>query len=188
MPQDTILECACGARYVVHAAAGEELRCGRCGELVRPATEAAAPAGEDEFRARDPDELMADVNRSILSKSLLLSLVVHVALLGLTSFGLYRAWAEYGFMLPHEIKEKKQAAAREAEEARRRAAREAAAEEAAGETAEAPAEPDAAPPAAPAGGEAEEDVPAVVREATETSEERPAESAVSLDEDVGLED
>jgi hypothetical protein len=52
---------------------------------------------EDTPNTREPESLLTNVNHSIFFKGLLISAAVHIAFLGLTSFGLYRDWAEYGF-------------------------------------------------------------------------------------------
>ncbi|NLF86670.1 MAG: hypothetical protein GX571_11265 [Lentisphaerae bacterium] len=55
----------------------------------------SAPAG-----GREPDELLAEVRRSILGFALLLSAAIHLVLIGGTSFGLYRDWGKYGLSSP----------------------------------------------------------------------------------------
>ncbi|MCC5843088.1 MAG: hypothetical protein JJU05_02425 [Verrucomicrobia bacterium] len=50
----------------------------------------------DGVSVSEPDRLLVAVNRSVLAKTFWVSLAAHVAVLGLTSFGLYRDWAEMG--------------------------------------------------------------------------------------------
>ncbi len=82
-----------------------------------------------ELNASEPDRLLLGVNRSILAKAFWVSLAVHVAVLGLTSFGLYRDWAELGlyseagFHTPSTMAQLRRDRARE-QEAEARAARE----------------------------------------------------------------
>jgi hypothetical protein len=97
---------------------------------------------------REPDELLSNINRSIMLKALAISLVVHAVVVLGTSFGLYRDWGTYGLHTPSTIKQLKQTAAREAEAAARReaAAKKAVAEAEAAKVAatNAPAAPTAA--------------------------------------------
>lgn len=71
---------------------------------------------------KDPDELLTGVTRKGLGGSLALSFVAHVLLIGLTSFGIYAAWAKWGVHTPNEIKQLEKAAAKEAAEAAKAAA------------------------------------------------------------------
>lgn len=68
-------------------------------------------------QAREPEQLLEKINRSIFLKALLISLVVHVVFAGVTSFSLYGKWAEYGMfkegyglLSPSEIREIEQEA------------------------------------------------------------------------------
>lgn len=80
---------------------------------------------DDTPNTRDPESLLTSINRSIFLKGLLISALAHFAFLGLTSFGLYRDWAEYGlrseigFHTPSNIKRLQQTRARERETAER---------------------------------------------------------------------
>jgi len=65
--------------------------------------------GEQETRS--PDELMAAINQSIITKGMVISAVIHLLVIALTSFSLYADWAKYGLMLPYEIKAEKKALA-----------------------------------------------------------------------------
>jgi hypothetical protein len=56
---------------------------------------------------RDPDELLVEVRRSIMGFAVVVSTIIHLVVIGFTSFGLYRDWGEYrhvqrrdGFPLP----------------------------------------------------------------------------------------
>lgn len=66
---------------------------------------------DEDREVADPDTLMDEVRRSHMTRAILISLVAHLLLLGLTSFGLFSDWAEYGFMMPVEIKAEKAARA-----------------------------------------------------------------------------
>lgn len=47
--------------------------------------------------ATEPDDLLISSSKSIFVVALILSLVAHIAFALLTSFSLYKQWAEYGF-------------------------------------------------------------------------------------------
>lgn len=70
---------------------------------------------------REPDQLLFGINRSILAKALLISVGVHAAVLLLTSFGLYKDWAELGlyseagFHTPSTMKQVRRDRIREAD-------------------------------------------------------------------------
>ena len=81
----------------------------------------------------DPDTLLKKVDKRGMGGDMFLSLVLHVLLIGLTSFGLYASWAKWGVHAPNEIKrlekeaakeEAKKLAAQKAEEAAKKAAEE----------------------------------------------------------------
>ncbi|MCC5848401.1 MAG: hypothetical protein JJU29_09920 [Verrucomicrobia bacterium] len=81
---------------------------------------------------REPESLLQGINRSIFTKALIVSTVIHVVVLGGTSFALYRDWAEYGirsekygFHTPSTLKTLQRDQAKEAEEAERTAREEA---------------------------------------------------------------
>ena len=98
---------------------------------------------------KKPDELIANIDRSIFAKALVMSVIAHAALMGATSVSLFQDWMRYGFHSPSYINAEKTRERREAEETRRR---EAAAEKAKSEAAEAkktaPGQTDQAAPAA----------------------------------------
>ncbi len=66
-----------------------------------------------ELKIRDPDELMATVNTSVITRTFILSAILHVVLIGATSFGLYSDWSRFGIMMPAAIRGKKQEIAAE---------------------------------------------------------------------------
>ena len=71
----------------------------------------------------EPDSLLEKTNRSIFGKAVVVSLVGHLQLCGLTSFGIYKDWGAYGFHSPSTIKMMKKTAEKEqAEKARQEAA------------------------------------------------------------------
>ncbi len=67
----------------------------------------------------NPDDLLKNINKSILTKGIIVALIVHAAIVFGTSFGLYRDWAEYGVKKPSTIKQEKKQKQVEAEKARR---------------------------------------------------------------------
>ena len=89
---------------------------------------------------KKPDELIANIDRSIFAKALVISIIAHAALMGATSVSLFQDWMRYGFHSPSYINAEKTRERREAEETRRREATaekanaEAEAKKAAGET------------------------------------------------------
>ena len=106
----------------------------------------------------NPDSLLKDINKSILTKGIVIALVAHAIIVFGTSFSLYRDWAKYGVKTPSAIKaqkkEEKVAAdkAKREEEIKRKAEESAAlASNAAPAQASAPAKADA-----PAGSKAAE--------------------------------
>jgi len=79
---------------------------------AKPFDHDEAIVGMKTLRVRDPDELLAGVNRSILGRALVISVVAHAALFGFSSFSLYEDWAKYGvwredykFVTPADIRE-----------------------------------------------------------------------------------
>ena len=98
---------------------------------------------------KKPDELIANIDRSIFAKALVMSVIAHAAMMGATSVSLFQDWMRYGFHSPSYINAEKTRERREAEETRRR---EATAEKAKSEAAEAkktaPGQTDQAAPAA----------------------------------------
>ena len=98
---------------------------------------------------KKPDELIANIDRSIFAKALVMSVIAHADLMGATSVSLFQDWMRYGFHSPSYINAEKTRERREAEETRRR---EATAEKAKSEAAEAkktaPGQTDQAAPAA----------------------------------------
>ena len=68
----------------------------------------------------DPDKLLENVGKYILGKAIIIATVIHVLVIGLTSFGLYKDWATYGVHTPSQINSIKQQQQREADEERRK--------------------------------------------------------------------
>jgi len=76
--------------------------------------------------AREPDQLLVTINQSIFTKAMLVSVVAHLLFIALTSFALYRDWAEYGirsdnlgFHTPSDIKSIKRERVKQQEQAER---------------------------------------------------------------------
>ena len=65
----------------------------------------------------DPDTLLKKVDKKGMSGDLVLSIVLHALVIGLTSFGLYASWAKWGVHSPSQIKVLEKAAAKEAAKA-----------------------------------------------------------------------
>lgn len=61
----------------------------------------------------DPDTLLKKIGKKGLSGDMVLSIILHALLIGLTSFGLYASWAKWGIHAPNEIKRLEKAAAKE---------------------------------------------------------------------------
>lgn len=55
----------------------------------------------------NPDSLLKDINKSILTKGIVIALVAHAIVVFGTSFSLYRDWAKYGVKTPSAIKAQK---------------------------------------------------------------------------------
>jgi DNA-directed RNA polymerase subunit RPC12/RpoP len=191
--------CSCGKEYHLSAEeAGNRIRCKECGEEILLPEQAPAPDDflpQDGFVTRDPEELMGEINTSIITKGVVVSLLIHLIVVGLTSFGLYADWAEYGFMLPVEIKAEKKriadeerkeklAAARKKKEEERKAAI-AAKEEAAKKKA---ANTKSAKPADSKAGDTEDGKDNRSDYQKKVEEVRTDKPGQDLDSDVGLED
>lgn len=136
---------------------------------------------------KNPDDLLTEINKSIMGKGIAIAVVVTAVVVFGTSFGLYKDWAKYGVKTPSAIKAEKKAEQVEAEKARREAEIKRKAEEAAAvasnavpATASAPAK--AAQAAAPAGSASEE---AAAKKPPEVEPLPPASGEISLDE-IGL--
>ena len=71
----------------------------------------------------DPDKLLAKPASVKLGKGIVLSVLIHLALIALTSIGLYKAWAKWGlvsekgFNTPNVIKQLEKDAAKSAADA-----------------------------------------------------------------------
>ena len=136
----------------------------------------------------NPDSLLKDINKSILTKGIVIALVAHAVIVFGTSFSLYRDWAKYGVKTPSAIKaqkkEEKVAAdkAKREEEIKRKAEESAAlASNAAPAQASAPAKTDA-----PAGSKAAEAKADGTVKPPEIQPLKPASTdEISLD-DIGL--
>lgn len=136
----------------------------------------------------NPDSLLKDINKSILTKGIVIALVAHAVIVFGTSFSLYRDWAKYGVKTPSAIKaqkkEEKVAAdkAKREEEIKRKAEESAAlASNAAPAQASAPAKADA-----PAGSKAAEAKADGTVKPPEIQPLKPASTdEISLD-DIGL--
>lgn len=136
----------------------------------------------------NPDSLLKDINKSILTKGIVIALVAHAIIVFGTSFSLYRDWAKYGVKTPSAIKaqkkEEKVAAdkAKREEEIKRKAEESAAlASNAAPAQASAPAKTDA-----PAGSKAAEAKADGTVKPPEIQPLKPASTdEISLD-DIGL--
>ncbi len=67
----------------------------------------------------NPDSLLKDINKSILTKGIVIALVAHAVIVFGTSFSLYRDWAKYGVKTPSSIKQLKKEEQIAADKARR---------------------------------------------------------------------
>ncbi|MFT5123412.1 MAG: flagellar biosynthesis/type III secretory pathway M-ring protein FliF/YscJ [Candidatus Omnitrophota bacterium] len=133
---------------------------------------------EDDFAITHPDEVMEKVRGGSLSTMLVLSIVGHLVLITILSFGFIRDAVHYQTMDP-------QAARAEEAKEQRLAEKQAKAAEAEQQRAEAPAKdvkPAAAPTVSPAGN-GDEQSP-IEKELEEISNERPESSGLdSIDDD-----
>ena len=72
----------------------------------------------------DPETLLKDSSKTSLGSGIFLSVIIHLLVIGLTSFGLYKAWAKWGltsekgFNTPGVIKQLEKEAAKAAEPAK----------------------------------------------------------------------
>ena len=70
----------------------------------------------------DPETLLKDSSKTSLGSGIFLSVIIHLLVIGLTSFGLYKAWAKWGltsekgFNTPGVIKQLEKEAAKAAEQ------------------------------------------------------------------------
>lgn len=71
---------------------------------------------------KKPDELVVEIERSILGKAILFSVIAHVVLMGVTSIQLFADWGTYGFHSPSYINAEKARIRRAEEDAQRKAA------------------------------------------------------------------
>lgn len=90
---------------------------------------------------KKPDELVVEIEKSIMPKAMTISLIGHLVLMVVTSIGLFCDWGTYGFHSPSYINAEKARLARAEEDAKRK---EAAAEKAKKEAAAAEAKKQAA--------------------------------------------
>lgn len=118
----------------------------------------------------DPDTLLKKIGKKGISGDMVLSIILHALLIGLTSFGLYASWAKWGIHAPNEIKRLEKAAAKEeakkaaAEKAKEEAAKKAE-EEAAAKNDQKDAKAKDAKAAQPAAAEAAKGAPAAEKKA-----------------------
>jgi hypothetical protein len=73
------------------------------------------------IEAPQPEELLKAADAPPLGKAVLVSVVAHLLVLGLTSFPLYRDWARYGVRTPAALRELKKAERLEADKLKREA-------------------------------------------------------------------
>lgn len=146
-------------------------------------------SGNMDNMQKNPDDLLVDINKSIMPKGIAIALALTAIVVFGTSFGLYRDWAKYGLKTPSEIKAEKKAEQVEAEKARREAEIKRKAEEAAAVSSNAapaqvsaPAKAAQAAGAAPAGSASEA---AAAKKPPEIEPLPPASGEISLDE-IGL--
>jgi hypothetical protein len=134
---DIVIACTCGQHYSIPTEyVGQAFTCTECGSAVQvpagasamaapsaptapPPVAQAAPVKvpvpaidmrlDGDLEAADPDPLMQEIRQSRMPRTILISLVAHILLVGLTSFGLFADWARYGIMMPAAIQAEKKA-------------------------------------------------------------------------------
>lgn len=62
----------------------------------------------------DPDTLLKKMDKKSMKSDMFVSIVLHLLVIGLTSFGLYASWAKWGVHSPSKIKMLEKAAAKQA--------------------------------------------------------------------------
>lgn len=67
------------------------------------------------------DSLLVNIGRSIVFKATVISIILHAALMGGTSIGLFKDWQVYGIKSPSQINAIRTAERKEAEEKKRKA-------------------------------------------------------------------
>lgn len=70
----------------------------------------------------NPDDLLKNINKSILTKGIIIALIAHAIIVFGTSFGLYKDWGTYGIKAPSTIKNLKKQEQVEKAKAEREAA------------------------------------------------------------------
>ena len=92
------------------------------------ASNTEAESNKPTAAGKEPEDLLVNVERSIMPRALSVSLIAHVAVVLLTSFSLYAAWVqygiyreEYGFMTPANIRTLKKDVEKKKQEADRKA-------------------------------------------------------------------
>jgi hypothetical protein len=121
-----------------------------------------------------PDDLMADITKSTLSRTLMISLAVHVVVIGLTSIHFMGLCVKYHSLHPYDIIREEKIAAEE--KARQEAL---AAKQQAGKAASEAGTPETGAP--DESGTSEEKSP-IEKELEAVSDERPTEAVVSFDD------
>ncbi len=164
---------------------------------VAPAVPFEAPGPAIDMRLggdmaeADPAALMQEVRQSRMTRTILISLVAHILLVGLTSFGLFADWSRYGIMMPAAIQAEKKA--RDEAEQKRKAQEEADKNDAAAKAGNA-AQPEGGQQETVAGTSAGKDQPEAQNEKSnyekkvmEVSNERPTKSPITgLDGDLDI--
>lgn len=140
-------------------------------------------AQDDDFKAAEPDSLMASVSQSQLGRTLAVSSVLHLVVILLLSLGNIGLCLTYRTVSPRRAITLRDEAAKAEQEAKRKAEKAEKREKALQAEAAAAAKRKAAAPAAPAQ-KADRTVPKVIRETTEVLDQRPESSSLDSIDDL----
>lgn len=94
---------------------------------IRPSLNPDERAKLEQLSVTDPDDLLKPAERTGVSLWLVVSVLAHAVIIGVTSLALFGDWMEYGFLMPAEIDQIKQEQADQQKLKEQQAARAAAA-------------------------------------------------------------
>ena len=137
----------------------------------------------------DPDELMANISRSNLGKTIVISTIFHIIFIGALSIGYIGQCIKYKRLDVKVAIKQEKARKKQEEEKKRRAELIEKAKAAAKKAAKSKQAAKKQPAKAPQSVKGKKRVPKILQEINEVSKERPKETEVkSLDDDLGLDE